>query len=436
MRTSAISRLALVLVVVVIVVIIAAGAVALYMQYRPTSPSNVVVISFAGWSAGPTEMANYQKIINDFEAANPNIKIDYEVISQMFFENLLASFAAGKAPDVFYLDSSWAPVFISQGLIYPIGDKLPSDFINQFYPFLLQPFKGSDGKIYGIPKDWTVLSLFYNKDLFSQANVPTPTSSWTWSDLFNYAKIIHDRTGVAGLVVQPDFNRWVPYIMSNGGPSPSFNSASDASYFDNSQVRNAISDFISKVQQGMNASYVVLPADVGAGWNGEAFGKQKAAMAIEGSWTIPYLNGTFPNFKYGVDWDIAPMPQGSSGRVTMAYTVALAVNAHTQHLDEALKFIEYVEGVTGQKTLVVGMGQTLPSIESLSNDPNLWPSHAKELSMVNSYSAVQVFSFGSKTGDLDSKFGQIFLSAFQGKLTTDQVFTELKNAVSSEFSSS
>jgi multiple sugar transport system substrate-binding protein len=422
-----------ILLVAIVVIVILAGTLIWYSMQTP-SPANVVVIRFAGWSAGETEMKNYQKIISDFEAANPTIKVKYEVITQMFHENILGSFAAGAAPDIFYLDSSWAPIFISQGVVYPVGDKLPSDFINQFYSFLLDPFKGTDGKIYGLPKDWSVLDLFYNKKILSQAGVPEPTSSWTWDDLFNYAKIIHDKTGIPGLVVQSDFNRWLPYILSYGAPSPSFNSASDASYFDNPKVKQAISDFLNKVKQGREAGYIVLPADVGASWNGEAFGKQLAAMTIEGSWTIPYLADQFPNFKYGSDWDISLVPNGPSVRATMAYTVALAVNAKSQALDAALKFIQFVEGANGQKILVVKMGHTLPSIKSLSNDPDLWPSHAKELSMVGSYTKVQVFFYGSKTGDLEGKFNQILSSAMQGKITIDEAINELKQVVVQEFS--
>lgn len=35
----------------------------------------------------------------------------------------------------------------------------------------------------------------------------------------------------------------------------------------------------------------VIPSDVGAGWAGDAFGKQRAAMALEGGWLIPYMTG-------------------------------------------------------------------------------------------------------------------------------------------------
>ncbi|WP_424740708.1 ABC transporter substrate-binding protein [Infirmifilum uzonense] len=422
----------LILAAAIVILALIVGAVFLLQRPAPT-PSQTVVIRFAGWSAGETEMKSYQKMIDLFEKQNPNIIVKYEVITQMFSENILASYAAGAAPDVFYLDSAWAPTFISKGAVYPIGDKLPKDFVDQFYPFLLEPFKGSDGKLYGVPKDWSVLSLFYNKKLFAQAGVPEPTESWTWQDLFNAAKTIYQKTGKPGLVIHAEFNRWLPYLMSNGAPPPTFNSDADAAYFDNPAVKTALTNFITLFQQGRKEGWIVIPSDVNAGWSGEAFGKELAAMTIEGSWMIPYIADQFPNFKYGSDWDLSLIPQGSSGRATMAYTVALGVNSKTENIDAVVKFLMFIEGPDGQRELVVKMGHTLPSIKSLANDPNLWPSHAKELSNIGKYNIVKVFFYGPKTGDLEGQFNQVLQAAVRGEVSASEALSLLKTKVSQSF---
>jgi len=431
------TTLALVAVLVLLVVIV--GIYFLMPKPAPTptqpspAPTKVAVIRFAGWSAGETEMKNYQKVISLFMQKNPDIIVKYEVITQMFVENILASYAAGAAPDIFYVDSSWAYAFIEKGALYPIGDKLPREFIDQFYPFLLEPFKGPDGKIYGLPKDWSVLNLLYNKKLFAQAGVPEPNESWTWEDLFIAAKTIYQKTGKPGLVIISDFNRWLPYLMSNGAPPPLFMSASDASYFDNLAVKNNLIRIIEILQQGRKEGWVVIPPDVNTAWNGEAFGKQLAAMTIEGSWTIPYLADQFPDFKYGSDWDLAPLPRGTAGRATMAYTVALGVNSKTENIDAVLKFLTYFEGPDGQREIVVRLGHTLPSIKALANDPELWPSHAKELKSLNMYNTIKVFYYGPYTGDVESKFNQVLLAAVRGELTAADTINLLKEKVSESF---
>ncbi|MCD6488117.1 MAG: ABC transporter substrate-binding protein [Desulfurococcales archaeon] len=390
-------------------------------------------IRFAGWSAGETEMKNYQRIISLFEQTNPNIAVKYEVITQMFHENILASYGAGVAPDVFYLDTSWAPIFIDKGALYPISDLVSQDFINQFYDFLLEPFKGPDDKLYGLPKDWSMLMLFYNKKLFEQAGLSSPPD--TWDELVRYAEIIANKTGKPGLAIYlGGFNRYMPVALSNGASKPWFDDPSDASWFDNPVVKDTMAWYINLYKEGKIerenkglTPYAVAPQDVGAGWLGDAFGKQEVAMVISGNWMIPFLADQYPDFKFGEDWDIAPVPRGSQGRVTMVYTVALAINAKTEHPDAATKFVEFVLGPEGQKELVVKMGHTLPSVRSLANDPDMWPQHKK--SLLFQYDQYQIFLWGPKTGELESKISDVMASAMRGEIGIDEALEAMKQVV-------
>lgn len=394
-------------------------------------------IRFAGWSAGETEMKNYERMIKEFEQKNPTIGVKYEVITQMFHENILASFGAGVAPDVFYVDSSWAPIFIDKGALYPISDLADQSFIDKFYPFLLEPFK-KNGKLYGLPKDWSMLALFYNKKLFEQAGLTKPPE--TWEELEEYAKIIADKTGKPGLAIYlGGFNRYVPVAVSNGAPKPWFEKPEDASWFDNPVVKETLAWYINLYKKGkiereqqVLTPYVVQPGDVGAGWLGDAFGQQEVAMVISGNWMIPFLADQFPDFKYGEDWDIAPVPAGKNGRVTMAYTVILGINAKSEHPQEAWKFVEFLLGPEGQKELVVKAGQTLPSMKGFENDPDMWSQHKKTLSF--KYDDMIVFLWGPKSGPLEGKFSDAMAAAMRGEMTIDEAIEVMKQVVQEELS--
>ncbi|AFK23077.1 ABC transporter substrate-binding protein [Pyrococcus sp. ST04] len=402
-----------------------------------TKIQSQVFIRFAGWSAGETEMKNYEKIIKEFERKYPNIKVKYEVIPQMFHENILASFGAGVAPDVFYVDSSWAPIFIDKNALYPVSELASKEFVDMFYPFLLKPFE-KDGKLYGLPKDWSMLALFYNKKIFEKAGLTRPPQ--TWDELLEYAKIITEKTGIPGLAIYVGgFNRYVPVAVSNGAPRPWFEKPEDASWFDNPIVRETLKWYIDLyrvgyVEQTKNGKkpYVVQPSDVGAGWLGDAFGQQKVAMVISGNWMIPFLADQFPNFKYGEDWDIAPVPAGKKGRVTMAYTVILGINSKSKHVKEAWEFVKFVVGPEGQKELVVKAGHTLPSIKGFENDPNLWPQHKKTLSFIPQYKELIVFIWGPKSGTLESKFSDAMASAMRGEISVDEAIEIMKQVVQEE----
>ena len=106
-----------------------------------------------------------------------------------------------------------------------------------------------------------------------------------------------------------------------------------------------------------------LPTTVGASWNGDAFGQQRAAMVLEGGWLTPYMASTFPNVKYG----IAPLPKGPDGKqADLSYTNAWAASASTKHPEAAWEFIQYMTGATVQESQL-NAGFALPTLKSLAN---------------------------------------------------------------------
>jgi len=66
--------------------------------------------------------------------------------------------------------------------------------------------------------------------------------------------------------------------------------------FNDQKGQDALTFFSSFQLQDKSSA---LPDSLGATWPGDAFGKQKAAMAIEGGWLIPYMHDTYPTVQYG-----------------------------------------------------------------------------------------------------------------------------------------
>ena len=54
----------------------------------------------------------------------------------------------------------------------------------------------------------------------------------------------------------------------------------------------------------MTAGVMKFPSQVSAGWSGEAFGKNKAAMAIVGNWVVGAMQSDYPSIKY----QVVPLP--------------------------------------------------------------------------------------------------------------------------------
>ena len=93
--------------------------------------------------------------------------------------------------------------------------------------------------------------------------------------------------GVVGLGFGHEYQRLGAFMAQAGG----------ALVIDGSAVANSQEnvDALNYVKEGLNAGNFAFAAkDLGAGWGGEAFGKQLAAMVIEGNWIGGAMTADYP----------------------------------------------------------------------------------------------------------------------------------------------
>ncbi|HEX8994772.1 MAG TPA: sugar ABC transporter substrate-binding protein [Ktedonobacterales bacterium] len=321
--------------------------------------SGNVSLTVSGWTSSPAEDALVQQGLNDFMKANPNIKVTWSPIPSDYQTKMRANVASGNVPDVFYLSPDMSQEYIPAGKLLDLSPYMARDNVaaSAYYPALMQPFDCSSGAVYGIPKDWNSLGLFYNKTMFQQAGLSDP-STWTWQDLQNAAQKL--TTGSAhGLALPADASRFGAFLFANGGQMLSSNGQSAAF---NSTAGQAAATFYTSFELNHTG---VMPSDVGAGWDGEAFGKGLVGMTFEGGWMIPYMSQSFPNVSYG----IAPLPKSPTGaNDNLVYTNAWGASSATKHPDAAWKLIQFMTAANYQ-TQVLHDGFALPTLQSLASDP-------------------------------------------------------------------
>ena len=76
-----------------------------------------------------------------------------------------------------------------------------------------------NGTLWGIPKDFDSIAVFYNKDMFDAAGVDYPSDDWTWDEFIEIAKALTDaENGIYGVAVAAGGQAWgYDYIYGNGG---------------------------------------------------------------------------------------------------------------------------------------------------------------------------------------------------------------------------
>ncbi len=308
-----------------------------------TKRAHVTEVSLAGWSSGPDEDALLNQVLDRFNATHPTIHATFSVINGDYPTAMAARFAAHNPPDVFYVDSSVAPTWESQGVLQPLNSfvKAGKYDTTKFFPSLLRAF--TVGKtIYGFPKDWSPLAMEINNAMIAKVGGKAPK---TWGQLQSVARKLLASNAVPGgapICLPADWARMLPFVFQNKGSLSSLTSSAAA---------GGVNFYVNLIKQGLANT----PDKLGSGWCGEALGKQKAAIIFEGNWLLPYMSSTYPAVKYGV----FPMVKGKTGG-NLAFTVSYSMAKDAQNKQAAWTLLSWLTSKPGQ-TIWMSKGLALPS---------------------------------------------------------------------------
>ena len=370
---------------------------------------DVIQLQLMGWASSDAENSRLQEMIDSFNAANSDVQANLLLVPD-YDTKLQTSLAGGAPPDVFYIDSFKLPDFVAANAIAPIGDELEN--VDDFYPNLRDAFT-LNGTLYCPPKDFSTLALEYNKDMFDAAGLDYPTADWTWDDLRTAAEALTDSdNGVYGVVLSADMARWIAFLYQAGGTVT--NADFTAMTLDSPEAKEAMDFYVGLVQDG----YAAQPADLDSGWPGEAFGKGKAAMSMEGNWIVPFLQDQFPDVNFGV----TELPAGPAGDATMSFTVCYGVPANAANHDASVRLVNFLTGPEGMKAWT-DLGLAMPTRASLRDGwlekfPDLEP-------FLNGAEYSYPWQFRPGFQDVLDTVNSGLQEAFTGLATTDQV---LQNA--------
>jgi multiple sugar transport system substrate-binding protein len=367
----------------------------------------VTTIRLSGWQSNPNEKQLLENVIRDFETKNPTIKVKYEVINSEYMDVIKTRLIGDVAPDVFYLDAFEAPALMKYAVLEPLDSYIKPEFnLTDFEPLLLNAFK-YNGKLYGLPKDVSTLALLYNKKAFAAANIAQPPK--TWNEFLDDAKkltIDQNKDGKPdqyGFGMAPELARQTFMIKAFGGRLT--NQQGYATFADPAGLKG-LSLVVDQYRRDLSSAQ---PTDVGATWGSEMLGQGKAAMVIEGPWSIPYFKKTFPS----LDFASAEVPIVNGKPGTMAFTVAYVINHKSKHKEAAWKLIAYLTGKSSMKAWAT-QGLALPArrsvITELGFDQN--PLYAP---FVKGTRYATIWQAGENLPTIRMNFNNQFISALLGQ---------------------
>ncbi|HEX6287819.1 MAG TPA: sugar ABC transporter substrate-binding protein [Herpetosiphonaceae bacterium] len=314
-------------------------------------------------SGNNTEQQLYTEGAERFNQLFPNAKLTFEPVPAEYETTITAGFSGGNAPDVFLLNGQLMGTLAPQGLLLPLDDTMSQvgRAADDYYESLISLYQ-ADGKTYGLPKDFNPLVLFVNTDLAQKAGVD-PASVKTWNDLRDAAKKMTQGEGagkVYGLCLTPDIERYGASMLQNGNPIIENGKA----VFNNEKGIQAIQFWKDVQEEGSAATF----QDLSAGWCGEAFAKQAAAMVVEGGWLVPFMADPQQGGQ-DVKYTAVPLPTPEGGQQTsLLFTNGFAANANTKYPKAAAAAVLFLTSEQNQQALIPS-GLAQPSLQSLADDP-------------------------------------------------------------------
>jgi len=154
--------------------LIAAGA---YFGLRSFRSAGTNTITW--WGLWESE-AIVRPILDEFEAAHPDIKVTYVFQSlPEYRERLQTAISQGRGPDVFRIHNSWVPMFRDDLSPVPADVFSAQAFESTFYPVVRDTLRVGPNYA-AIPLEYDGLAMYVNTDLLSQAGLSVPTN---WDDL-------------------------------------------------------------------------------------------------------------------------------------------------------------------------------------------------------------------------------------------------------------
>ena len=114
----------------------------------------------------------------EFEKANPDIRLNLEVVSWNDLYTVVDTRTANnQAPDILNIDVF--ANYANEGLLMPASEYCPSELFDDFFPTFAEQSE-IDGTCWAIPAIASARAMFYNKDILDEVGVDVPT---TWSEL-------------------------------------------------------------------------------------------------------------------------------------------------------------------------------------------------------------------------------------------------------------
>ena len=375
-----------------------------------------VTLQYLTWDPAGLKLEQ-EKLIPDFQKANPNIKVQgsYAPFAQ-YWQKLQTEGAAGTALDVFWMSVAYSWDFAQKGFskdLTPLVNQAKIDMA-QYYEgvFDILRYPTSAGDLYAFPSRWVISVLFYNKNIFDAAKEPYPDDTWDYNKVLEVAqKLTKSSSDPAkaqwGTLSSTSNTYFDSLVKAFGGHVMDQNLNYTKCQLDQPKSIEAIQYAVDLVQK-----YHVAPSPTELQGQANPFLAGKVAMDIDGSYQmVGFQKAT------GFVYDIAIVPKGPALRSIYGGPDSISIGSKTKYPDESFQWVFYYCGPSrpaasytpGAVPIYKPTAESPDWLKAMGNPPE----HAKVI--LDSYPNIDGAEFGTKWEEWRNAMSNELSLAFLGK---------------------
>lgn len=245
-----------------------------------------------------------REIIKDYNETNEDgINVEVDIMDGNTLQaKLPTAISTGTGPDFVLMGIEFINQYVENDMLIPIDDFWEATGLEEsnYLENVVNKSK-VDGTLYGVPMQYNLQYLYYNKDLFEAAGLDPEQPPTTLDELAEYAEKLTDSSkNQYGIGFPIDYTYYCEYLWGNGGDVISEDGTEN---YLNSEANISTLEWI----QDLIINKQVSPQGLRASDADTMFQSGQLAMYTSGPWNINGLK------QLGVNFGITAIPAGTDG---------------------------------------------------------------------------------------------------------------------------
>ena len=339
-------------------------------------PSGKVVVW--GWQSALVDTIEASGVLADFHAEYPDIEVEFVVSDpDDVYTNLPLAITAGEGlPDVALVENSHLAQFVHMG-----GGAGLTDLTEKVSPYIdsMNDYKWTDctldGKYYCLPWDSGPVVMYYRRDVFEAAGLPTDPDEVsaliaTWDDYFEACQTIKSETGAYCFAHNKanNFGRLYESVLWEQGLGYYDLDTGEVTVANPGNV--ATLEMLGKFWEADLTSDNLAWTDP---WYQELgtveLEEKPIATIVEAAWMEVFMKGWIAPGTSGL-WGVAEMPsvQAGGARASNNGGSVFVIPAQAPNPEAAWAFVEFSLGREESQLKMFEVSGFIPSLETTYDD--------------------------------------------------------------------